>query len=76
MKGSGFFKQKKSTSVLSNISRTKLCGGLIAALCLAFAIICLTGAFSTKVRAAGDLDEILLYEITVDVNEDATLHML
>lgn len=32
--------------------------------------------FTQKVYASGDLDEILNYEITVDVNEDATLHMV
>ncbi len=46
-----------------------------AVLVVVFAMLLLTGLFEKKAAAAGDLDEILLYDITVDVNEDATLTM-
>ena len=39
---------------------------LMGVLCLIFAIVLLTGLFENKVMAAGDLDEILLYDITVE----------
>ena len=39
------------------------------------AIVAAALLFSPAVNASGDLDEILNYEVTVDVNEDATLRI-
>ena len=45
-------------------------------LCVCAAVTALCFIFPLQSKASGDLDEILNYVITVDVNDDATLHMV
>ena len=51
--------------------------GLLVAVAAAALILLVAGlALKREAKASGDLDEILAYSITVDVNDDATLKMV
>ena len=55
--------------------RTKTIGRLAGILLIAMAVILVAVTGTNRASASGDLDEILEYAITVDVNEDGTLNM-